>query len=90
MVRGLVMEQKKIDLVPDESGFGWKIYKGSVHVSDPPRKSPNPFRQIGTLFLSDVCFQLNTGEELSQEEREMLFEAIKGKKVFKDICIDVD
>ncbi len=84
------MEHKKIGLIPDDSGLGWKIYKGSVHISLTPENSPNPFRQIGTLILSDACFQVNIEEKLTEAERKALFEAIKKKEVFKDVSIDVD
>ena len=84
------MEQKKIGLIPDASGLGWKIYKGSVHISLTLENSPNPFRQIGTLILSDACFQVNTGEQLSEAEKEALFKAIKKKEVFKNVSIDID
>ena len=83
------MEHKTIGLIPDDSGLGWKIYKGSVHISHTLESSPNPFRQIGTLILSNACFQVNTGEQLSEAERKALLKAIKKKQVFKDVSIDV-
>ena len=84
------MEHKKIGLIPDDSGLGWKICKGSIHISLTLENSPKPFRQIGTLILSDACFQVNTGEELSEAERKALFKAIKKKEIFKNVSIDVD
>ena len=68
-------------------GLAGEIHKGSVAISLVVRKLAEPMRRIGTLTLSEECFQLNTGESLSEEEKEKILRAIRRKLLFKEVSV---
>ncbi|MCY3625936.1 MAG: hypothetical protein OXH82_01155 [Candidatus Dadabacteria bacterium] len=86
------MSEKKtvfIDLVPAKSGLGWKIIKGKVRLSMSLAGEPEPIKEIGTLILSEQSFHLNTGENLSEEEKKKILETIKQKFSFDEVRLDM-
>ena len=84
------MKTPVIQLWPDESGLGWKVYRSVVYMEMEP-KSVGFESLIGVINppkLKPSEWSSELQENLTKEEQEAIYERIKDKdNVLEDIVI---